>query len=64
MYIDIILKINQAIMELEEPIRLLCYLSLYIGIPLLCVVLYYIDNKITISRSENKKKKVYKKIYK
>lgn len=57
MYIDIILKINQAIMELEEPIRLLCYLSLYIGIPLLCVVLYYIDNKISVSRSRKQKEK-------
>ena len=57
MYIDLVLKINQAIIELEEPIKFLCYLSLYIGIPLLCVVLYYIDNKITISRSGKQKEK-------
>lgn len=57
MYIDLVLKINQDIMQLEEPIRLLCYLSIYIGIPLLCVVLYYIDNKISVSRSRKQKEK-------
>lgn len=41
------IQVNQFIDSLQEPYKLLCYLGLYVGIPILCIVLYFLDKKLT-----------------
>lgn len=46
MYLDVAIKINEFISNLQEPQRFLMYMLIYIGIPLLCMLLYKADKKI------------------
>ena len=46
MYLDYAVKLNEFIYNLQEPQRFLMYMLLYVGLPLLCVLLYAVDKKI------------------
>lgn len=46
MYLDVAIKINEFISNLQEPQRFLMYMLIYIGIPLLCMLLYKADKKM------------------
>lgn len=51
MYSDMVLKMLVAMETMDAETRLLCYLGLFVGMPLLCVVLLIIDKIITDKRS-------------
>ena len=46
MYLDSAIKLNQYISTLEEPTKFFVCFGIYVGLPLLCVVLYLLDKKI------------------
>lgn len=55
MYLEQIIQFNDYITSLTEPNRFLMYLLIYVGLPLLCVVLLYIDKNIEKKKGEYKK---------
>lgn len=52
LYNDLSILLQNTIDKLQEPMRSLAYLGLYIGIPLLLIGLVWLSNK-----RENKKEK-------
>ena len=50
MFLDTAIQINQYIGSLQEPARAVVTLLFYVGLPLLCVFLYWLDNKLAERR--------------
>lgn len=59
MYFDLAIKFNQFLEKLEEPNRIFLILIIYIGLPILCIALYKLDNAIQ-KRGEEKIWKIKK----
>ena len=45
MYLDVAIKINEFINNLQVPQKILMYLLLYVVLPLLLILLYYIEKR-------------------
>ena len=46
MYFDLSMQFIQYLDTLEEPTKAIVSVCVYIGLPLLCIVLYFLDKKI------------------
>ena len=52
MFLEEITQLQQWINNLQESKRIIIYSLIYIGIPLLCIILIYIDKNIEIKKWE------------
>ena len=53
MYVDFAIWFNSYVATLQEPTKEIVLLSFYVGLPLLCVFLYCLDNNQSIHSQIN-----------
>lgn len=46
MYLELTMEINKFIDSLGQPTSFFCYLALWLGIPILCLLITMLDHKL------------------
>lgn len=62
MMIDSALALNQYINSLQEPSRFFAFMGIYVGLPILCLLLLLLDKKLQEIKEQKALKKKIKNV--